>query len=290
MRRRSVLRRRPTKDRRGRNQRKGIPLRLFIALGIVLFSIISFYSMGQVNPITGNTQRVAISTDQEIALGLQAAPQMMQQHGGLASDAQGQRRVDQLGGELLTALNDMISNADGENPFQFEFHLLEDKELVNAFALPGGQVFITNALYERLSTDGQLAGVLGHEIGHVLERHGAQRLAQQKLTQGLAGAAGVASDSQSGAQIAAAVGQMVNMKYGRDAELESDKWGVRLTAAAGYDPRAMIQVMHVLEEASGPGGQPELFSTHPKPANRRKYIEDVIRLVFPKGMPDGLRE
>jgi len=289
MRRKTIFSRRPQRDRRGRNQRKGIPVRLFVALAIALFSLLSFYSMGQVNPVTGTTQRVAISTDQEIALGLHAAPQMMQQHGGLAGDQQGQRRVDEIGGELLQALEDMIASNNGENPFRFEFHLLEDKQLVNAFALPGGQVFITNALYERLETDGQLAGVLGHEIGHILERHGAQRLAQQKLTQGLAGAAGVASDSQAGAQMAAAIGQMVNMKYGRDAELESDKWGVSLTAAAGYDPRAMIQVMHVLEEAGGGGGPPELFSTHPKPANRRKYIEDVIQLVFPNGLPDGLR-
>ena len=85
--------------------------------------------------------------------------------------------------------------------------------------------------------------------------------------------------------MAQAVAQMVQMKYGRGDELESDKWGVRLTDLAGYDPRAMIGVMEVLDEASGGAGPPEFFSTHPKPANRVAYIEQVIAEEFPEGVP-----
>lgn len=86
------------------------------------------------------------------------------------------------------------------------------------------------------------------------------------------------------------IGNMVNMKYGRDDELESDKWGVQLAAEAGYDPRSMLDVMRILEEASGGGGPPEMMSTHPKPANRQAYIKEVIESVFPNGLPSGLRK
>lgn len=274
---------------RGNSQRSGIPVRLLIAGAIVLFSVISYYSMGAKNPITGETQRVAMSPEQEVALGLQAAPEMAAQFGGLLPDRAAQSRVDRIGNELLGAVERIVRSSNGTNPFQFDFHLLADPQTINAFALPGGQVFITAALYERLETEGQLAGVLGHEVGHVLMRHGAQRLAQQKLTQGLVGAAGVAGGSQDSAQLAAAIGQMVNMKYGRDDELESDKWGVQLTAEAGYDPRSMLDVMRILEEASG-GGPPEMMSTHPKPANRQAYIKEVIETVFPNGLPTGLKK
>jgi predicted Zn-dependent protease len=146
---------------------------------------------------------------------------------------------------------------------------------------------MTSALYDRLETEGQVAGVLGHEIGHVVERHGAEQLAKQQLTQGLAGAVGVAGGDIDSARLAAAVGQLVNMKYGRDAELESDRWGVRVMAQAGYDPRAMLRVMEILEEAGG-GDMPEFLSTHPKPANRLEYIREVLEAEFPDGVPEGI--
>lgn len=275
---------------RGRSQRVGIPVRLMIGVGIAVIALISYFSTGERNPFTGETQRVAISPEEEVVLGLQAAPEMAARHGGLYRDEDARRHVDDVGRQLINAVDKIIARDGGENPYRFEFHLLADNQTVNAFALPGGQVFLTAALYQRLETEGQLAGVLGHEVGHVLMRHGAQRLAKQKLTQGLVGAAGVAGGSNQSAQLAAAIGEMVNMKYGREDELESDKWGVKLVAEAGYDPRALIEVMRILEEASGGAGPPEMMSTHPKPANRQAYIRQVIDDVFPEGLPGGLRE
>lgn len=266
----------------------GLKLRLMFALGLALFSFISYLSTGQRNPVTGEKQRVAMSPEQEIALGLQAAPEMAAQHGGLHPDPQARQHVDRVGARLLQGLHEYVSAKSATNPFEFKFHLLKDPQTINAFALPGGQVFITAALYSKLQTEGQLAGVLGHEIGHVLSRHGAQRLAKQKLTSGLVGAAGVAGGDLGSAQLAQAIGQMLNMKYGRDDELESDRWGVLLTAQAGYDPRAMLGVMQILDEASGGKGPPEMMSTHPKPANRQAYIQEVLRSVFPNGIPEGL--
>ena len=276
---------------RPRGMGGGFKLRLIIAVGMVLFALFSFYSMGQVNPVTGQKQRVAINEAQEIRMGLAAVEEMAAQHGGLHPDQQAQDHVDQVGLRLLLGLDDWLAELNRINPYRdsFEFHLLADPRTINAFALPGGQVFVTAALYSKLQTEGQLAGVLGHEIGHVLSRHGAQRMAKQQLTQGLAGAVGIAGGNMESARMAQAIGQMVNMKYGRQDELESDVWGVRLAAKAGYDPRAMMGVMDILDEASAGGGPPEMMSTHPKPANRKAYIKKILTMEFPNGVPDGLR-
>ncbi len=266
--------------------------RLVIVLVIAAISFLSYIATRSVNPVTGKAQYVALSVDQEVVLGLQSAPELTQQFGGLHRDAEAQATVDRVGERLLAR------GFKGEDvPYPFEFHLLADPRTVNAFALPGGQVFITAALYTRLETDGQLAGVLAHEIGHVIERHGAEHLAKANLTQGLVGAVAVgASDPDSpvsprqAAAVAAAIGQVVNMKYGRDDELESDQWGLTLMARAGYDPRAMERVMQILAESGGRGGQPEFFSTHPNPENRIERIRASIGEMFPGGVPDTLEK
>lgn len=263
-------------------------LRLIIAAVIGVISLISYYSMSDDNPITGDQQRVAMSTEEEIALGLQAEPEMIREFGGMDRDQEDQLLVERIGNLLVRNLEEDLRSQGRENPYPFKFHLLADERTINAFALPGGQVFITSALFDRLETEGQLAGVLGHEIGHVLMRHSAQQMAKQQLTQGLGAAAGVAGGDVDSARMAMAVGQFINMKYGREHELESDKWGVKLTAQSGYDPRAMLGVMKILDEASA-GGPPEFLSTHPKPANRMEYIQQVIDEVFPNGLPPNLK-
>lgn len=271
-------------------RRPPLNARLIMALLVGGVALVSYFMRSDTNPITGESQRVALSMDQEIALGLQAAPEMMAQHGGEHPDQRAQAMVDAVGAELLVALEKDLAAQGRANPYPFEFHLLADEQTVNAFALPGGQVFITAALFGKFGSPAELAGVLGHEIGHVLARHSAQQMATQELTQGLAGAAGVAAGDYDSARMAQMVAGVVNMKFGRDDELESDKWGVKLMGLAGYDPRAMIDVMRILDEASGGAGSPpEFLSTHPKPANRVGYIEDVIAEMYPNGVPDGLR-
>ncbi len=265
-------------------------MRLVIAGAIVLFSVISFLSNSDVNPVTGEKQRVGnLSVADEIRMGLTAAPEMAAQHQGLSRDAQATRNVDQMGMRLVEALRNSLERQGRSIPYPFDFHLLADYEVVNAFALPGGQVFITEALYSRMDHAGQLAGVLGHEIGHVLERHSAQRMAKGGLIQGIVGAAGVASGDISGAQAAEAIGNMINMKYGRADELEADRWGIVLMVLAGYDPEHMLEVMDILEKSEGRGGAPpEFMSTHPRPENRRKHIRNIIDEKFPNGLPPGL--
>lgn len=252
-------------------RRRGIGGSLIIGIVLALFALCKYYGASQFNEITGETQHITLSVDNEIQLGLQSAPQMAQQHGGLHPDQQAQALVDAVGAKLVK------SSAAQSTGYPFDFHLLLDDRTVNAFALPGGQVFITEALYSRLENEAQLAGVLGHEIGHVVARHGAERIAKQELTQGLTGAVVAASGDYNSAQYAQLVANMVNMKYGRGQELESDELGVRFMIDAGYDPSALIGVMRILKEAAGGGNrQPEFFSTHPDPENRVEKIKEAI--------------
>jgi predicted Zn-dependent protease len=249
---------------------RSIKSMLFIFLLIGGFSLFKYFSNSQVNEITGKKQFVSISPEQEVALGIQSAPPMIQQYGGLHPDQQAQEFVDIVGERLV---NNTIVRQSG---YHYDFHLLADPNVVNAFALPGGQVFITAALFSRLKNEHQLAGVLGHEIGHVIHRHGAERIAKMELTQGLTGAAVIASGDYGTAQAAQMIGNLINMKYGREQELESDDWGVLLMIEAGYDPYELIGVMDILEDASGGRDIPEFQSSHPSPENRREKIKEAI--------------
>jgi predicted Zn-dependent protease len=268
--------------------RPRIPVKLFMGIAIAAIAIIGYCSKSQVNPVTGRTQHIGMPVEQEIAMGLQAAPEMARQFGGLHPDQRAQDIVDAVGQELVAVLPAEAGD------YQYEFHLLADPKTVNAFALPGGQIFITAALYSRLETRGQLAGVLGHEIGHVVGRHSADRIATAEFTQSLIGAATVGAsdyvDPRATQQVTGMVGNMMLMKYGRGDELEADRLGLRFMADAGYDPRALIIVMEVLREASGGSDRPEFMSTHPDPGNRIEQIQQELARMFPSGVPEGLKE
>jgi predicted Zn-dependent protease len=115
-------------------------------------------------------------------------------------------------------------------------------------------------------------------------------MAQHQFFQGLAAAGGVAGGSQQSAQIASQVAKVAQMSYGREDELESDEWGVRLTTLAGYDPSSMLGVMEVLERASHGQSPPEILSTHPTSPTRIAKIKELIAHEFPNGVPEGLEK
>jgi len=262
-------------DERGR---RGCSLnpRVIMALLIIGGSLV-YHWIGTTkyqNDFTGREQRLALATPQEeIALGLQSAPQMIRESGGLSRDPKGRALVEQVGARLIA------STAAKETSYQFKFHLLADNETVNAFALPGGQIFITEALFRRLKSEDQLAGVLGHEMGHVVGRHSNEQMANSQLWSGLAQGIGVLlSDghSNTGAQVANMVAQWRVMKFSRDDESESDSLGVRFMIQAGYDPEALIGVMQILAEVSGGANSSDFMSSHPNPANRMEKIREAI--------------
>lgn len=259
-------------SRRGRGAGTGrFKIMLLIGLLMAGYQAFKYFANTQTNPITGEEQRVQWTTEEEMAIGLNSRAQMAQQHGGLHPDERSREIVSSVGNRLVN--NSIVRRSQ----YKYEFHLLRDDKTVNAFALPGGQVFITAALYGRLQNEDQLAGVLGHEIGHVIHRHGAERMAKSGFIQGLIQSVLIGSGGDgSMAQIANVVGQYSSMKYGREQELESDDFGVRLMIEANYDAENLIGVMDILEEASGGSRTPEFQSSHPSPENRRAKIKEAI--------------
>ncbi len=243
-------------------------IKIAIGLLIVGFAFVQKCFNKTHNQYTDRVQNINMSADQEIAIGIQSAPQIAEQHGGLYQDQKLQDYIDQIGHKLVNA------SIAKETPYQYEFHLLADPNTINAFALPGGQVFITYALLSKLENDDQVAGVLGHEIGHVLGRHSAERIAEHEFWKTISTGASVGADAGG---LVNGIGQNVLLGNGRDDELESDKLGIQFMINAGYDPEEMIGVMKVLKAAAGPNRTPEFQSTHPDPENRIEKIREAIR-------------
>ena len=272
-----------------KNKVSRLVVRLVIGLVFAVFGLFNYFGNVTENPVTGEKQRVQMTPRQEIVLGLRSREQMAAQHGGLDRDPTLQEYVDRVGERLVK------NSAAAESPYPYEFHLLSDRRTINAFALPGGQVFITAALMGRLNSEAQLAGVLGHEIGHVVGRHGAEHVAKQQLGAAIVNAVGIAASEgrdggRNAAILARAVSQMVNLKYGREDELESDRLGFQFMTQAGYNPQGIVELMAILDRARGEQKQPEFFSTHPDPGNRIQKLKAIIDRTYPEGIPTNLRE
>lgn len=259
--------------------------RLIAAAAIVLIGLFMYWNNQEINPVTGVKQHVAISPDQEIRLGLESAPEMAREMGGeLPATDPRVVEVQKIGNYIVS------SAVSGKSPWKFKFHVLADRKTVNAFALPGGQIFITLGLLNQLQTEAQLAGVLSHEIGHVIERHSAQQMAKNQLGQSLIAAVAAGSNQESQSMmIASVVNQMIQLRYGRHDESQADEWGLKLMEKAGFDPRAMIEVMKILKAAGGGSGNSiELFQTHPNPDLRIEQIEAYLKEHPPEpGLSEG---
>lgn len=262
---------------------------LAIGLTILAFSVLIGCTT---NPVTGRKSFMLLSWQDEIALGAEAAPQFTSQFGGQVGTPRANDYVSRVGMSLTKVVEPSVP------PLEWEFTLL-DSDVINAFALPGGKVFITRGLAEKLDNEAQLAGVLGHEIGHVTARHGNQRISKQMgfnlIMTGAAIAVGTAddnSDFRKYGQIAvpalAIGGNVVMLKYGREEELEADMLGMRYMSRAKYNPRGQLQVMQILERESKGSKPPELLSTHPYPETRIKRIRQMLQAdyAFTQGNPD----
>lgn len=261
-------------DREG--QERGSPV--LIALIMAAVGFFMYMTQTETNPVTGIKQHITLSPAQEIRLGLEATHQMVSQMGGEIP------RSDPRSQEVIKIGQELVSRTIAQKgPWHYQYHLLADPKTVNAFALPGGQIFITLGLLNQLETEAQLAGVLAHETGHVIERHSAEQMAKNQLGKILIVATGIGaadpnhpSRAKQAAAVASLVNQVTQLRYSRKDELEADEWGLRLMTEAGYDPRAMLQVMDILQQATPGGHTPEMLLTHPYPAHRIQEINAYL--------------
>jgi len=230
-----------------------------------------------VNPATGERQLVLVSEQQEIAMGRQYDEQVQTQL-GLYEDDAWQQYVQQVGGALA------VRTERPELPWQFR---VVDDPTVNAFALPGGYIYLTRGILAGFNSEAEMASVLGHEIGHVTARHSVEQISRAQLTQlGLVAGAILSEDFRRYAGLAQMGLQVLFLKFSRDDERQADDLGLRYMAQGGYDPAAMPNVFELLERQSAlRGGQrlPEWQSTHPSPVNRSQRIRDRMATLDVRG-------
>jgi predicted Zn-dependent protease len=213
------------------------------------------------NPVTGRQELSLVSSAQEENLGRQGLPAVVAEYGRY-DEAGVQAYVDSVGQKLarVSHLPDLT----------WHFTVLDDPT-VNAFAMPGGYIYITRGILAHLNSEAQLAGVLGHEIGHVTHRHTAEQMTQQQLYGIGFGVASVLSEQvrRYGQSAQQALG-LLFLKYSRDHETEADELGVEYATRAGYDPREIPSTYAMLRRVSESAGQriPSFMSTHPDPGDR----------------------
>ncbi|MCG3191261.1 MAG: Beta-barrel assembly-enhancing protease [Thermoanaerobaculia bacterium] len=219
------------------------------------------------NPVTGKSEFSLISEEEEKSLGAQSYGPMIQQSNGTVTDPPLQAFVQRVGGDL--------SKASHRPALDYQFTVV-NANYFNAFALPGGKVCITRGLLAQMTTEDQMAGVLGHEIGHVTARHGAASvtrgiLAQTVLTAGaVAMEAGETKNRNLYLAAAGIGGQLILMRYSRDQERQSDELGMAYMAKAGYNPKGFVESMEILKTAHDkePSKLEALFQSHPITSER----------------------
>lgn len=228
-----------------------------------------------VNPATGRPQLMLISQQEANALGAEAKPELVDEYGGEVQASALRAYVTEIGMKLVEHVEPEYKDLD------WDFTVL-DSDVINAFALPGGHVFISRGLLEYFTNEAQIAGVLGHEIGHVSGLHVNERISQAMGIQGivLGASAAVGSSESSWAEMIPLVvntaGQGYLLKFGRDQESEADVLGVRYMVRSGYNPQGMLQVLEVLDQASQGQAPPEFLSTHPHPSTRIATVNGLL--------------
>ena len=228
-----------------------------------------------VNPITGEEELMLISEQQDIEIGRKYAPEVEKQMGGRIANQALQNYIDRVGQRL--------ARVSHRRNFQYHFAAL-NHESVNAFALPGGYVYITKGMLKKLTTEAQLAAILGHEITHIVARDVAAAMSREIGIELLLSA--VTSQRTPGSVLTAAnlTRQILGLQFSKEDEKDADLAGLDYMVWAGYNPYAMVETMQMLQ-AQQRVRPIEFFSTHPSPQNRIAYLTEKIQTDYPDLAP-----
>lgn len=245
-----------------------------------------------VNPATGERTLMLMSPEDERRRGAELHPEVVKEFGGVYDDRGLAEYVGVVGGRIAKAT---------EQPDQPYTFTVLDSPVVNAFALPGGYVYVTRGLMALASDEAELAGVLGHELGHVVARHAAQRYSRGLIIGGIAGLLGTVTGSDAVGNVIANVGNLAFVQpFSREQELEADRLGVRYISRTGYDPAAMTSFLSKMHENSRlearlAGRNPDevdardIMSTHPRTVERVQQAMQLAGATAGQGALNGMR-
>ena len=258
-----------------------VSMRHFQNRHIIALLVLLFFAPGcRVNPATGQKQLVVISEKQEIAIGRQAADGLEKHFDGKVSNTQLQEYVRSVGRKVAEV-------ADRKMPYDFT---LLASDVPNAFALPGGKVYVTAGLMKKMDNERQLAAVLGHEIGHVCALHNVHALQRQLGAKILLEIAQYAVQGEYAPSIQTATKyttKFLNLRYSRKDEYQADKLGVWYMSRAGYNPCGMIELMEVLlkQKKGKESAFFELFQSHPLTKKRIEQVRDHVSMNYHQHLP-----
>lgn len=233
----------------------------------ILVPALAFLIGCAVNPISGKNRLMLISQEQDIAMGKEYAPEVEKELGGRISDEKLQRYINDVGQKIAAVCHN--------HNFEYHYTALNDK-MINAFALPGGYIFVTKGMLEKLKTEAQLASLLAHETVHVVARHTSEAISRDIGINIIISSVASENTSQAILTVVDFTNQILYLKYSRDNEKQADLGGLDYMVDAGYNPNGMVELMKMLQDESKT--RPiEFFSTHPSPDNRMEYITEKIQ-------------
>ncbi len=225
-----------------------------------------------VNPITGEEELMFISENQDIEVGRKYAPEIEKHLGGKIDNPGLQNYIDSVG--------QRIARISHRPNWEYHFTAVEHK-MVNAIALPGGYIFVTKGMLEKLTTEAQLAALLAHEIVHITARHSSAAISRQmSLSFVLLGLSAAGAEIPQDAGKAAALAlQLIGLKYSRVQERQADVAGMDYMVVAGYNPHGAVELQQILQEQDKVRPA-EFLSTHPSPKNRIIYLNARVQTRY----------
>ena len=258
-------------------------MKYYRRLSVIALGLLAVLPLGCTqSAVTGKKEFIAISTEQEIAMGQQAGPEIEKEFDNKVTNESLQKYVAGVGGKLAEA---------SDRPMPYEFALLAS-DVPNGFALPGGKIYVTAGLVSRMTNERQLAAVLAHEVVHVADKHsvkGLQRQMGAAILVELAGAAAGSDKAQTAEAAAKLATGITNLRYSRNDESQSDAYGVKYMVRAGYNPWGMVELLELLQSLSNAeqGLFGDFLATHPLTSKRIDDVREIIARDYARFSADA---